>query len=304
MDETCSGSFAAPTARQPTREEPQVDFCIVTSSNTPGGTHDELLLIDALEQLGYSARTSVWNDPEADWADGRVSVIRSTWDYHRHFGDWSRWLSRVSALTRLINEPGLLRWNSSKDYLRDLASRGVPCVPTEFLSRAAGVSLESIARQRNWSKLIVKPAVGASAFGVRTFGAPSFAGDGQRYLEQLLQEGTVLVQPYLTAVEDTQERSLVFIEAEFSHAFTKPPFSSSLYGNNGVRRHDPTPAELAIARSAIAAAPGGPVYARIDLIDGGEGPWLMELELVEPDLGLRFRPKAPAKLAEALQRCF
>jgi hypothetical protein len=37
------------------------------------------------------------------------------------------------------------------------------------------------------------------------------------------------------------------------------------------------------------------LYARVDLVEGESGPMLMELELIEPDLGLRNAPGATSR---------
>ena len=48
---------------------------------------------------------------------------------------------------------------------------------------------------------------------------------------------------------------------------------------------------------AVAAAPWATLYARVDLVPGDAGPLLMELALIEPDLGLRLKERAAAALA-------
>ncbi|MFD3682345.1 hypothetical protein [Streptomyces sp. NPDC058613] len=49
-------------------------------------------------------------------------------------------------------------------------------------------------------------------------------------------------------------------------------------------------------------APGAPVFARVDLALGGDGePVVMELELIEPNLFLRYAPQGPRRFAEAVR---
>ena len=52
------------------------------------------------------------------------------------------------------------------------------------------------------------------------------------------------------------------------------------------------------ASFVAAAAPAPPTYARVDFIRTDEGPMLMELELIEPELFFRFEPAAATKLAD------
>ena len=62
------------------------------------------------------------------------------------------------------------------------------------------------------------------------------------------------------------------------------------------------PALIAEARAALAAAPAGTLYARVDgCVDAGRF-HLMELELIEPYLFLARAPGSAALLASALVR--
>ena len=77
-----------------------------------------------------------------------------------------------------------------------------------------------------------------------------------------------------------------------------------LYVNDAdvITAREPGPAELAVARQALAAVPhDGPLlYARVDLVPGPDGPLLMELELTEPSLFLRWAPGSADRFARAV----
>ena len=65
-----------------------------------------------------------------------------------------------------------------------------------------------------------------------------------------------------------------------------------------------TPAQLAVARAALAAVPSPAplLYARVDLVPGPDGaPVLMELELTEPCLFLDRSAGAPDRFAAAVR---
>ncbi len=276
----------------------RADVTIVTHAGLPQGAPDDRLLAEALRRQGAAVRFAVWDDGGVDWGASLVAVVRSTWDYHRAPGRWLAWVGAVDRATRLLNPPAVVRWNTDKRYLRDLMTCGVPCVPTEFVERG-GELLADLAARRGWSDVVVKPAVAASAAGVRRSTGMDLAEGGEAHLRGLLARGAVLVQPYLAAVERARERSLVFVAGEFAHAFTKPAFSANAAGSTAVMPHEPTEAELALARAALDAVPGQMLYARADLVPAKTGPLVMELELIEPDLGLRLHPDAADQLARA-----
>jgi hypothetical protein len=56
----------------------------------------------------------------------------------------------------------------------------------------------------------------------------------------------------------------------------------------------------ALARSALAGLEQVPLYARVDAVESGDDLQIMELELIEPTLWLRWHPPAADKLADAI----
>lgn len=284
----------------PDRASPRLEtVTIVTHNGLPQGAPDDQLLADAFSRLGVSSRFSSWDDPGVCWSATPLTIVRSAWTYHRSPDQWINWIERVARETRLINSAAILQWNTDKRYLRSLAAAGIDCVPTHFVEPGETTSLRSIMHERGWADVIVKPAIGASAAGARRFNADLSDGTGEDHLAALLDGSAALVQPYQTAVESKRERSLVFIGGAFAHAFTKPAFNTDAAGRTALLLHEPTAAELTLADAALAASPDRPVYARVDMVPSLRGPLLMELELIEPDLGLRLDRTGPRKLAQA-----
>jgi hypothetical protein len=241
-----------------------------------------------------------------DWGASRIAVVRSAWDYYRQPGRWLSWITTVSTASILQNPSEVLHWNTDKRYLLDLVARGIDCIPTEFVHPGSWGSrpLRSIVERRGWTDLIVKPAVAASAHGVRRFAGDAIACEGEAYLQTLLSRTPrpfpALVQPYLASIETVRERSLVFIAGSYTHAFTKPAFSTDATGGTVVEPHQPSVEELDLAARALAAAPARSLYARVDIIPDALRPLLAELELIEPDLALRLSSEATEHLADAL----
>src|SRR3954471_13658969 len=110
---------------------------------------DDRLLVHALAHRGVPAIGAVWNDPTVQWSDYDAVVIRSCWDYHLAHDAFLAWIAGLeSSGVRILNPPPLVRWNSEKSYLRDLASEGVLTVPTRWVERGEVVALESIMREQ------------------------------------------------------------------------------------------------------------------------------------------------------------
>ncbi len=270
-------------------------------------------LLAALSEAGVDAAVADWDDPEVDWSAYRLALLRSTWDYTQRLREFLVWADRAAALTTLINPPAVIRWNTDKHYLGDLARAGVPVVPTRFVEPGAGAApeLAGFLREHGATEWVVKPAVGA---GSRD--AARYAREEERaatdHVQRLLDAGrSVLLQPYLDQVDLHGETALIYFEGRFSHAIRKGPLlrrgtapTGALFLEEQITPRTPDPEELRLADGVLAALPfPTPLYARVDLIRSGGGePRLLELELTEPSLFFAHAPAAAGRLAARLRR--
>jgi glutathione synthase/RimK-type ligase-like ATP-grasp enzyme len=264
---------------------------------------DDLRAALALRNRGAQVDPVVWDAPGVDWTAFDAVIVRSVWDYHLRPLEFLRWVDRVEgAGTRLLNPPGVLRWNHHKSYLRDLASRGVATVPTAWLDRGSRPSLGPLLAERGWAEAVVKPAVSASAHETwRT--RPAAAAADQERLQALLLAGDVLVQPLVPEVQSPGEWSFVFFGGAFSHAMLKRPREGDFrvqeeLGGRAEWTVAP-PALVAQALGALHAAPASGLYARVDGVESGGRLVLMEMELIEPVLYFGAEPAAADRFAAA-----
>jgi glutathione synthase/RimK-type ligase-like ATP-grasp enzyme len=277
-----------------------VKFILVTGATMPKADPESHLLVAALAARGVEARVVPW-DSDEDWAAVDLVMVRTPWDYFHRLDEFLAWADRVARATRLVNPAEVLRWNTHKRYLLELGDRGVPVVPTTFVARGTVPTdpawLTSIA-----GELVVKPAVDIGAFGAMRAAADDPALF--RHLRELAQKGDVLVQPFIPSVLTSGEISLAFAGGTFSHAVRKLPkagdYRVQSHHGGRVLPHEPSQEELRLAQAALAAAPAACAYARIDLIATAEGPRLMEMELVEPELFLPLYPESAGRFADAL----
>lgn len=277
------------------------DFTFVTYRDLPDLDPDDRLAADALRERGFAVSPAVWDDPDVVWAQAGICIIRSTWDYNLRHTDFLDWAERVAKATRLYNPIELVRWNIHKQYLQELAARGIPVVPTHWLHRGATVDLRDILAQTGWNDAVAKPAVGLATHGVKRIDAGPAS---QAHVDGLLREHDVLVQPFLSSVGSYGERALVFIDGTYSHAVRKKAFQA--LAPAGVEDEAPveaTATEIEVGAAAVQALPQPPLYARIDIVPDEKGnPVVIELELVEPSLFLSMHPRAATRFADALAR--
>lgn len=297
-------------------------IAFATHRAAPRATEDDAL---ALPRLTRRCRATVeavpWDSPDADWERYAAVLIRSTWDYHLQRDDFLAWAARVEAGgTALWNPASVVRWNADKRYLCAIEEAGVPVVPTEWIVRADETELGPVLRRRGWTRAVVKPSVGATAY--RTYLTEADQPGAQAaLLSDVLAQGDALVQPYLPEVARDGEWSLVFFDdgtgaLAFSHAVVKRSAAGDFrvqheFGGT-VERMTPSAALLRQTTRAAATvgrlAPGPLLYARLDGVvsDGAHAPagtfLLMEAELIEPVLFLGHAAGAADRFAEAVAR--
>ena len=276
---------------------------LATCAEVPQLDEDGPALLDALADPGVEGVPAVWDAPDADWASFDLVVIRSTWDYAERRDRFVAW---AESLARVLNPAAIVRWNTDKRYLRDIAAAGVPVVPTEFLE--PGDSFEPPD-----GRFVVKPAISAGARNSAAYDAREHE-QARGHVDELLAAGrTVMLQPYLRGVDAHGETALVYVGGSYSHAVRKGPLlragqppGQELYLEEELAPREPTAAERGTAERALAAAPIDPddlLYARVDLLPGPDGmPVVIELELTEPSLFLAYGDGAADALAEAVAR--
>jgi glutathione synthase/RimK-type ligase-like ATP-grasp enzyme len=274
---------------------------LATCRNIPEVDVDEPLLLAALAKAGVPARMLAWDDDGVDWEGAALTVIRSTWNYHRRPGPFLAWALRRGD--RLLNAPSVVRWNHHKRYLRDLEASGVPVVPTLWIDRASPPSapIAELVAERAWTDIVAKPAVSAGSFNTHRLRGPPFDA---AVLAELVASGDAMLQPYVASVDTYGERSLVYIDGEITHAIRKSP---RFAGGEEVVSEATSIAddERALAEQALLLVNERPVYARIDIVRDAQGAvMLSELELIEPSLFLRQCPAALERLASAIARRF
>lgn len=291
---------------------------LATSSAMPKLYHGEEGLLDALAERGCDPSIKVWNDPDVDWGDAGTVVVRSVSDYPLQRDAFLEWTKRVP---RILNHPDILQWNTHKTYLRSLAKRGLPTIPTTWLEPEQNLSKHQIhTRFPASGEFIVKPAVSS---GVRDIGRYTTLSTSQRQaaiaqVQQLLGEGrTVMLQRYLEEIDTHGEISLVFFNGLVSHAVEKRAVL-----------HPASITEPRMHEAVVTAEPADHIawkwgeeirrvlhayvrerigrdeqflFNRVDIVPDGLGSFrVMEVSLVDADLYLSATPEALGNFADAI----
>ena len=260
----------------------------------------------ALSELGARSTLVAWDDPAVEWGSFSDIVVSSTWDSVDRPVEYLAWAHRVTSESVLVNPAHLIEWCLDKVHQRGLAAAGVPMVPTTWVTPEDNLAALPA------TELVVKPSVSAGGRSTARYASGDPAAVGHvRALQQLGQ--TVMVQEYLSRIDDEGELDLIFFNGSFSHAVAKKP---ALRTGEGVVDRPwermawaglvaPSTDHLAVAELTIrvVARQVGcvPVYGRVDLVSGRAGePLVLEVELIDPYLSFDMEPSAAGRLAKAL----
>lgn len=268
--------------------------------------HDDRLLQDALRKQGLSSVRVDWADSNVDWLSFRALVFRTTWDYFERIDEFIPWLERVRKQSRLINPPEAITWNMHKRYMPELKRKGIPIVPTQMIPKGSAPVLNELLETAGWDEAVIKPAVsGAARLTYRLNHS-----NGAELTEKLgphIENEDFLIQPFMPDIVATGEDTVMVFNGEVTHAVRKVAKEGDyrVQDDHGgtVHSHSPDKEQVELARKAVEASGFDLAYGRVDMVAGPDGsPLLMELEIIEPELWLRFHPPSAEAFADGIKK--
>lgn len=294
------------------------NLALVTAVAATGHDDDLAPLLQACAQAGLRVRAVAWDDASVSWRRFDAALLRSPWDYTERLAEFLGWCDRVEESTQLLNPLPVVRWNTDKHYLSDLACAGIPVVPTTFVEPEAEPLevLQTFLLQQPAAEFVVKPAISAGARDTQRYARTQEFAASNHIARLLEQARSVMLQPYLRSVDHAGETALVYFNGQFSHAIRKgallhceQPAIEAPYATGDITPRDADPDERALAELTLSAVARQlqleqPLpYARIDLIRDDQGfPILLELELTEPSLFFAQAPGSVDQFAAVLAR--
>lgn len=262
---------------------------IVYSDNSAYTDTEHDSLLQYLKDKGLDIHKEEWANENADWRQYSCIVLKAPWDYVAKTQQFYRWLEKIKSLDIPLHNPaGIVRWNSDKHYLQEIANAGLKVIPTSFLEQGTKFEANKYLKIFNAGTVIVKPCIsGASNNTFKLSGQDTAA---ETMINNLLEHEAMMVQPFMPQVNDEGEWSLVFFNGRFSHALLKTPapedFRSQPKFGGIVAARVPAPRLLHAAGKYVSQFAKGCLFARVDGLIIDDEFYLMELELIDPFLFL------------------
>lgn len=275
------------------------DIALVTCKLLPEPDPDQEPLLAACRDAGLSVEMAAWDDPDVDWSRFRFAKLHSCWNYYEEPVAFGHWVESAASQTTLWNPPRQVQRNLDKHYLGQLERLGIPIVPTQYLN--ADFNLLEALDNVDWERFVIKPTVSAASFMTKRFTRDDI-DEAQEFVCEILETREAMVQPYVDSVDRGGEVAAVHIDGELTHCVVKQP---RFAGNDeSVSVSFQPDVAIADAAQVVMASVKGPwLYARVDLMQGEDGRWLLsELELIEPTLFLAQHAPALDRLVGAMAR--
>ena len=274
----------------------------ITNSQFPHLTDSDSLVIELLKKREIEVESIIWSSPPPTLNQFDAIIMRSAWDYHTQYEKFTSFFHTLkNSGVPIYNPIDTMLWNSNKSYLLNLASQGVPIVPTIKIHSINEADWQKITQ---WPEIIIKPAVGASAFGITKLSSNN-KNEVHKTIATLLKVGDVIIQPFMKEIYDG-EISFIFFNKQFSHAVLKKPtlqdFRTQPEFGGTEKRTFPSDQMIGSASNILQKIKSPLLYTRLDAIVVNNNLQLMELELIEPHLFLDIAPEAASTFADAIAR--
>lgn len=259
-----------------------------------------------LQELGWQVDDVCWRNQHVNYNDYDLIIVRSTWDYQAHPQAFLTTLKQIEASSaQLHNSFSLMQWNFSKDYLKDLAQKGVPILPTIWLDEFDASEVQKAFSHFQAAQIIIKPLVSANADFTYRLSEEDLLFQQQGIKDALLGR-KIMVQKFEKSIIEQGECSLFYFSGDYSHAINKMPAKGDFrvqeeHGGQLVSV-TPTNTMFELAEKTLQALPEIPLYARIDILDTALGLAIIEVELIEPSLYFNMDEDSALRFAKAVNR--
>jgi hypothetical protein len=276
-------------------------IAIATSVLFPNGGKDTKTLLATFHQHGLQAELVMWNDQQVDWKQYNTVFLHTTWDYILHVDEFRDWIKELDPYLSFLNPKELILWNMDKRYLLDLQAKGVTLPHTSFFETGSDLLTQK--------DFLIKPVVIKKV--VSAGGRGNWLCRNQTELRQIIERENLIQEPlfvqhYEPSIVTKGEYSAVYLDGILQHIIHKLPregeyrVQSQYGGTEGLV--EPERKMVEFTDSVLTALPAKPKYARVDLIQDEQGiEKLMEVEVIEPDLFLRYKPSSFGRFVDIFQ---
>ena len=264
------------------------------------------LLVPPLTEAGWLCETISWRAKNINWSNYQLVMVRSPWDYQLDCDAFLDVLQEIDNSTAHLDNPlTIIKWNINKNYLKELASKGIEIVPTLWCDDIKSSDIKQFFQSLSSDEIVIKPCISAGAFDTYRLNSGSVHQKTEELVEKFSQR-EFMVQPFIANIIDEGEFSLFYFDDQFSHAILKTPQNDDYrvqeeFGGLLVKI-EPETALKEHAEKVLKVIDTSLLYARLDFVRTATGFALMEAELIEPSLYFNLDTESPQRFVDAIGR--
>ena len=268
---------------------------IVSCDKWSGKIQEDILLQQTLTNLGETAKIISWEDRDIDYAKYSHLILRSVWGYQNNYEQFKKWLLfiKMSGI-KLYNDVDMIFNNIQKDkQFQILDKYSISHIPTLFIKNIYDLKTSNFFK----NGYIIKPIISGS--GEKTY---KISLDENILSEDMIskskicdvyspqlstQDNGIMIQPYIKEIEDG-EFACIFIDGINTHNMLRFPGIFSQKQKPIYLKSIPADIKELANKVANLEEYKDYLYMRVDIVYMNGKPTIMEVELAEPDLLIKY----------------
>lgn len=274
---------------------------IASSEEHSGKIEEDMYINNMCISLGIESEISTIKNIIKKARKNDFILIKSIWGYYKNS---NLFLSQIKKLkendVKIINDSKFIFWNVNKiNYLKDIKNIGI--IPTYPIFQRKIKSnkwldgyIENISKKLNTKNLVIKPCIGESGYLTNKINIES---DKKKILNIINKNNKkdFILQPYIPEISKG-EISIINIQGKIMYGIKRFPGilidkRETKYINN-----KNIPIEIKniinnLNKYLSKKFKSLPTIARIDFIHKNNKYYILEVELIDPDLFFRKIPK-------------
>ncbi len=277
---------------------------IITSDEQPQLVEYDRDIVKLLEERDIIAEPLVWDNPRNPWESYDMLLMRTAWGYNHKPVEFRNLLDYFEAQELNVWNPAfIMKENMHKFYLKRLIEAGFDVIPTLFLEPENINYIKEIAESTGWKKFVIKPAISASAYNTYVISDLNRFREDDGLKEKFVGK-QFLFQRYINEIQTYGEWSIIFFSNGFSYSVLKVPkkgdYRVQFFFGARYYRLQPPDYVYKAAKNVADFYIKNCLYIRVDGVESEGKFYIMEVEMIEPDLIMNMVPEAKQHFADAI----
>lgn len=279
---------------------------IITSEEQAELLEYDRAIINMLSEKDIHAEPIVWDKPHKQWESYDMLLLRTAWGYHLKHDEFRKLMKYFDKnKLKIWNPASIILDNMHKYYLKNLIAEGFDVIPTLFLEPDDFDNITNIAENTGWDRFVLKPAISANAQNTYVLSDANQIRKSDNITESFIGK-QFLIQKFMSEITTEGEWSNIFFSNGYSYSILKVPQKGDYrvqrdYGGNYYNLK-PHSIVYESAKKIADFYMDKCLYVRVDGVLSNERFYVMEVEMIEPDLYMNIAPEAKEPFVDAIMQ--